>query len=261
MLCTFIHEKYSSKDKCNLAKAIDDICSPLSNYGWSSAGLYCFWDVNTFEVLYVGLAVDLAERFKQHNGITETDPQCCKVNQLNDYFSKNELIGYSIFVQSSYSQPSCRRFNVRNGLTKQEMEEQYSDLIKQGHETIVLVEGLLIEAHKKATGKKPKWNKVGGSIIGAQKATADHLYLLELFSGKRDDWMIARRSITKLSEDPICEEREEYLHAIRLVAIIHRLSIKDAMTKYHQQDKFNPWLEHVRNEILSKEYLPLEWVS
>lgn len=47
------------------ANAIDDLCSPKDNYGWASAGIYCFW-------VYIGLAGDLAERFKQHNGILPT---------------------------------------------------------------------------------------------------------------------------------------------------------------------------------------------
>lgn len=46
-----------------MADAIDDLCCPNDNYGWVSAGIYCFWDYYTHEVLYIGLAGDLAERF------------------------------------------------------------------------------------------------------------------------------------------------------------------------------------------------------
>lgn len=40
------------------------LCSPNDNYG-ASAGIYCFWNYHIEEVLFIGLAGDLVERFNK----------------------------------------------------------------------------------------------------------------------------------------------------------------------------------------------------
>ena len=47
---------YRKEEAWEMAKAIDDLCSPTDNYGWASAGIYCFWDYYAEAVLYIGLA-------------------------------------------------------------------------------------------------------------------------------------------------------------------------------------------------------------
>lgn len=69
MFGTVIIDAYSNNETEEMAKAIDDLCSPNDNYGWASAGIYSFWDYDKHEVLYIGLARDLSERFCQHNGL------------------------------------------------------------------------------------------------------------------------------------------------------------------------------------------------
>lgn len=55
---------------------------------WASAGIYCFWDYYAEAVLYIGLAGDLAERFRQHNGILLIR-EGSKQKKIEEYFSKN----------------------------------------------------------------------------------------------------------------------------------------------------------------------------
>nr|WP_319404495.1 hypothetical protein [uncultured Desulfosarcina sp.] len=148
------------------------------------------------------------------------------------------------------------QFNIRFDLSKDEMESQYGELIKAGHEAIVSTEGLLIEAHRKAKGKKPRWNKVGGSIYGGKKATARHIYLLKLFSGELDGWMIARKSIMELHRNPTYEKWENYLHAIRLHAIITQSSFNSAWQDYPDSGNTN-----TKSEIINNSYLPAKWTS
>lgn len=69
MFGTVIIDAYRKEEALEIADAIDDLCSPTDNYGWASARIYCFWDYYAEAVLYIGLAGNLAERFKQHNGI------------------------------------------------------------------------------------------------------------------------------------------------------------------------------------------------
>ena len=69
MFGTVIIDAYQKSETMEWAEAIEDLCSPNDSYGWASAGIYCFWDYYFEEILYIGLAVNLSERFKQHNGI------------------------------------------------------------------------------------------------------------------------------------------------------------------------------------------------
>lgn len=254
MLSTFIREKYKLKDIPELAEAVNDLFDSDVDYGWASSGVYCFWDPNSYEILYIGLAVDLAQRFRQHNGLVSAQPNTCKFPEISKWFKSNAQIGYSVLVQSSLSQPSCKKFNMRFGLSREEMVEQYGELVKEGHEAIVNTEGLLIEAHKKATGKIPCWNKVGGSVFGGGKATSGHIYLLKLFSGELDDWMVARKSILHLSRNATHEKWENDLHAIRSHAIITQSTFKQAWN-------FFPLFGNTKEEIISSGYLPSTWIS
>ena len=90
--------------------------SPEDIYGWASAGIYCFWDIQTRQPLYIGLAVDLGSHFQQHNGLKQCDPRGCKLQRIQQYFSEYEAIGYSVLVQilsTSQSLPAMRSAMTR----------------------------------------------------------------------------------------------------------------------------------------------------
>ena len=55
MFGTVIIDAYRKEETLEMADAIDDLCSPTDNYGWASAGIYCFWDYYAEAVLYIGL--------------------------------------------------------------------------------------------------------------------------------------------------------------------------------------------------------------
>ncbi|WP_149096184.1 hypothetical protein [Paenibacillus terrae] len=69
MFGTIIIDAYTENDAEEIAFALDDLCSANDSYGWASSGIYCYWNYYTKEPYYIGLAVDLTERFKQHNGL------------------------------------------------------------------------------------------------------------------------------------------------------------------------------------------------
>ena len=106
MLRTIILDAYKENEKGKIAHALNELCSPRDNYGWASAGIYCYWNYYTHETYYIGLAVDLAERFKQHNGFyPKIDTKTCKKKEIDNYFRSEEKLGFSIIVQSPLSQP------------------------------------------------------------------------------------------------------------------------------------------------------------
>ena len=52
MFGTIIIDTYKKDETYEITDAIDDICCANDNYGWSSAGIYCFWNYYTREVFY-----------------------------------------------------------------------------------------------------------------------------------------------------------------------------------------------------------------
>lgn len=261
MLCTIIKQIYKLNEINDIAFAIDDLCSPKDNYGWSSAGVYSFWNPKTKEILYIGLAVDLTLRFKQHNGIVKSKRNSSKYREVKRFLEENGNIGYTIFVQATFSQPVCRRFNINYGLSKENAENQYNDLVKHGHETIVESEGALIEYYRKINNAKPIWNKIGGSTQGATKACSDHGKLLKMFSGELDSWLVARKSIQELSNNTEQELFEEYLHNIRLISITHQISFKEAIKVHHQRMGDDDLQKYLRKNVFQNQYIPNELFS
>lgn len=253
MLSTFINEQYSADDAADLAIALDELFTPCNENGWASSGIYCFWDPKTFEIFYIGLALDLSQRFRQHNGMIKLPESACKKVEITDWFKTHKKLGYSVLVQSSLDQASCKRFNIRFDLTKEEIEKQYGELIIAGHTAIVSAEGLLIEVHKKAKGRLPLWNKVGGSILGGKMATANDRNLLKYLSGELDHWMISRKSIMQLYKNTTFEKWENYLHAVRAHAIFLK-SFNKAWLHFPDQG-------NIKSEILKNNYLPCEWIN
>lgn len=91
MFGTVIIDAYRKEEAMEMANAIDDLCSPKDNYGWASAGIYCFWDYYAEAILYIDLAGDLAERFKQHNVILPIK-EGSKQKQIEEYFFQNKQL-------------------------------------------------------------------------------------------------------------------------------------------------------------------------
>ena len=171
MFGTVIIDIYKKSEIDLIVNAIEELCSPNDTYGWSSAGIYSFWNPSTKEIYYIGLASDLGVRFKQHNGLLTSPDGCSKLLQINNYFKDYDKIGYTIFVQSSLSQPITNR---NSSLYKKYIQDFFSIQNYAGEESINFIkqtEGILIETYKKTHGTYPKWNQIGGSEYGQNKAT------------------------------------------------------------------------------------------
>ncbi len=78
MLGTIIRDLYIKEETREIKDALDDIASPRDNYGFSSVGVYCYFDPETLSVLYIGLARDLTQRFCHHNGTTRSSQRAAK---------------------------------------------------------------------------------------------------------------------------------------------------------------------------------------
>lgn len=251
MLRTIILQPYKKTERRKVVDALDELCSPKDNYGWASAGIYVYWNYYTNEVLYIGLAVDLTERFKQHNGFYPSiDRNTCKYEQIEEYFRNHEKLGFSIIVQSPLSQP------VTSKLKKEykEFTEQFSPIESyigdEGLEAIKHQEGVLIEAFRKKNGNIPKWNKMNGSISGQNSVKPINYEAIKVISNRKDNILLSKSSLFELAESPTLERYENFLHAVRILAPLY--GEKRAIEVLRRDSIIDTYGQMIENGYLNK---------
>ena len=211
MLGTVLLDTYSQSESAAVAQSIDDLCSPTDQFGWASAGVYVFFDPLQRMTLYIGLAGDLAERFRQHNVLLPCEARCCKSVEIGEYFRTHPRLGYGMLVQSPLSQPTV-------GRNRAERADYPED--REGYCFAQTAEGSLIESARKYGGGFPPWNKVGGATAGRTVASSGTHLLVQALSGDTNSPLVAKRTIRELTADEEAESYEEHLHAARL-GILH----------------------------------------
>lgn len=256
MFGTIILDAYSADEVEKMAEWIEEICSPLDTVGWASAGIYSFWDCDTKEVLYIGLASDLYIRFKQHNGILPIDDNACKYQQIREYFTSHTKLGYTILVQSPLSQPIVQR---NEKLYREFLEKPKGIPIgnyagEEDLEHIRLAEGQLIEACRIATGDIPKWNKMGGDVYARKFATVgNYLQIVKAFTTyDTGNFLVSRSSLRELAENATYEWFEVQLHGLRMMMLTMGLSYQEALDF---QLKFNPYFQSNIDRINDENYM------
>lgn len=251
MFGTVIIDAYSKEERKEIADAIEDLCSPIDNYGWASAGIYCFWNYYTKEVLYIGLASDLSDRFRQHNGMKPVSDSSCKFIKIEEYFNSNKKLGYTIFVQSSLSQPlTYRNKSTYKKFADQEKSPVEDMLSEQGKDDIKRVEGILIESYRRRNGKFPPWNEVGGSTSGHRNAMPNNYNIVRSFCYPEDYHrypIISRSSIRELSNNATYAAFENYLHVVRMNVLIHGIDYMEALRLTNAHDTFG-WYKRIEEE-------------
>ncbi len=259
MFGTVIIDAYKKDETLELAKAVDDLCNPNDNYGWASAGIYSFWDYNTHEILYIGLASDLYERFRQHNGLLPIAPEACKINQIQEYFKSHNKLGYTIFVQSPLSQPLVHRNKeLYEKIAQEEGTPIENYLSEEGIEHIKRVEGILIEAYRKTYGHFPPWNKVGGSIEGQNNVTENNINIVKSFCNPQlynINPIVSRSTIRELADNASYAYYENYLHAVRMLMFIFGVDYTTALNLQNHFDKYGNYKRIVDEGYLNKQLI------
>lgn len=243
MFGTVIIDAFKKDEAEEMAIAIDDICSPTDSYGWASAGIYCFWNYYTHDVLYIGLASDLCVRFKQHNGLLPIQDEACKRRQIEEYFEGHERLGYTIFVQLPLSQPLVHRNKALFEKIAREHNTPILDMAsEQGRDDIKRVEGILIEAFRAHYGDFPAWNKVGGDTIGQQKVLPNNINIVKSFANPQEykrNPIVSRSTIRELAESADYELFEcNYLHAARMYMFMLGVNYEEALDIVDMFDRF-----------------------
>lgn len=256
MFGTIIMDAYKADEAEVMANYIDEICSPMDNWCWASAGIYSFWDYYTKEILYIGLASDLCVRFKQHNGLYPIDENACKVRQIREYFSGHEKLGYSILVQSPLSQPIVHRneslYRKFLDIPRENPIPNYAG--EEGLEHIRKAEGQLIESYRRVRGNVPPWNKIGGDVEARKSASTDnYLYVVQAFSqGAMSNYLMSKSTIRELADNATYAWFESQLHGLRMMMLTMGMSFEQAVT---WQLKMNPYFQDQWNRIMDSRYL------
>jgi hypothetical protein len=228
MFGTVLRDVYRAHEKAALRAALDDLCSPTDDILWSSTGLYAYFDPYHREaesqhsqLLYVGLASDIADRFARHNGLQGRGTRGSKRKQIDEWFQGHEFLGVAILPQSPLAQIDTYRERAALSRTLKRPKKMLTSNPGDGQTSIELLEGQLIEAHRRRTGTKPPWNDIGGSVAG--QAQAEHgtaAQLLSMIDGRVDSLMCARWPIRCLSRNPSYGFFEsDILHTARMNAI------------------------------------------
>jgi hypothetical protein len=250
MFGTIIMDKFRKDDVKEIAGALDELCSPNDNYGWASAGIYSFWNYHTKEVLYIGLAIDLTERFKQHTGLIKMDPKGCKVKQIEKYFQQYNQLGYAIFVQSPLSQPVTSKNKETIGPKSKAFDimDATTDRVK---EDIRRVEGIMLETYRIKNGDLPPWNKVHGSTVGQKKATEGNYEIIKSFTLDTSSLIASRYTLRELAENPTFERYENFMHAIRMLMFMG-MDFATASKMIRSSDILNTYDELSRIDYMNK---------
>lgn len=242
MFATIINDVYRKKSANEIAEALDELCSPKDTYGWASDGIYSYWDYNTKEIYYIGLAVDLRERFKQHNGLIDTGSGT-KRELIDKHFEENNKLGFSIFVQSPLSQPYIKRKSEKLALKDLEGEDR-----KNHH----IVEGILLECYKQKHGCLPKWNKIGGLVEGRKGVRKDTYEIIKGFTSIEYHPLVSRTSLRELAKKPSYEGYENgFMHIVRLF-MLFGFNFKESIEYAKTCDSLNRWRRMEEENYLFK---------
>ncbi len=294
MLATIILDTFTRTEANEIAEALDMLCSPLDNYAFSSAAIYAFWSVPDREILYIGLAQDVAQRFRQHLGLVACDPTCCKINQLDDYFQTKKRIGYSVVVQSKLCSPMTENDKQ---VVIDAIEDDAAALVDvadvfEAKENITIAEGMLIEMFEQLADRLPKWNNIRGSKRGRTSMSLyshfSRMRTIELLNagitldkievqlaeegppydlvlnieGSELSQLNARATLREIADNATICENELFLHGVRMLLISHGWTFEQAAAF---QLNHNPFAEDRMEHLIDSGYLErkvtLPWPS
>lgn len=238
---TVVQDAYTKSEIGDMISALDDLCNPNDSYGWASSGIYCFWNYYTKEILYIGLAVDLTERFKQHNGVIIMDLNSCKYRQIAEYFSNNEKLGYSVFLQSPLSQPVISK-NIYKWHKYDPEEFNLSDFSdEQSKKNLKILEGILIEIYRQNHGGLPAWNRMSGSIKGQQSTLPGNYEIIKDMTSQRVSPILSRSTLRELSNNNTYAFYENFLHGARQLILGIGISFNEAIEFINKNDTLNTY--------------------
>ena len=268
---TVLRDVYRQCDRREMMLAIDDLCSPKDNILWASTGIYAFFDpyrrpesLPGEQLLYVGLARDLPDRFAAHNGLKGKAAHGNKSHEIARWFERHEHLGISLLPQSPLAQTNTSRERSALRRLKPATNRPLVDNPSDGQLSIERLEGQLIETYRQHFAQKPRWNRIGGASLGQEQAAEGSAHaMLRLLDGSHDDLLCARRPIRSLSATATYGFYEaEALHLARFYAILSThgaadWSVQDALLWLRSSGMFGALIENQVQQITESDYIGL----
>jgi hypothetical protein len=244
VLCTVILQTYRQSETKQVHEALNTLM-PVGHPDWSRKGIYAYWDPETHELLYVGLASSLPDRFAQHNALVRHGGGN-KSAEIADWFAQHPKLGVTTMVQAAAI----------------ELLKTISDINPSmggdPKEIIGLAEGQLIELARVALGKRPRWNKTGGARRGSGLAEHTEQSFIHLLCAARDSLLIARRSLTDLVADEQALRYEATLHSARMRAVLASHDVRGLPSNQGEISRRIEQLLHVRAGHLIDDLAPTD---
>jgi hypothetical protein len=238
MLCTLIWDVYTDADRVSVLAAMRRLL-PRTSPDWSRKGVYAYWDPDTRELLYVGLATNLPQRFAHHNNLIAHSGGN-KVEKINEWFSAHDRLGLTLLIQGAAVQilEDVRRMDPTIGAEAKGLTR--------------IAEGQLIELHKQEYGRWPPWNDVGGSIQGGEWAQPSGRSVIRLLSAADDSLFVARRTLRELVKDKRALQMEALLHAVRMQALkeLHGMDFNYGTDRQENVDKIMRVLMLIEGKLI-----------
>lgn len=221
MLCTVMWDVYQDGERNELWRAIGSII-PRGSPDWSRKGIYAYWDPDSHELLYVGLATDLMTRFAQHNRLVR-HAGGNKAEKIDEWFGNHRRLGFTLLVQAAAVEvlDHARSIDPLMGVESSQIAR--------------IAEGQLLELHRRVHGRWPVWNGVGGSVKGAEWARESDRSVIRLLSAQDESLFVARRTIQELASDEMSLRAEALVHGARMRALLD----------LHNPDVLNPFTSGV----------------
>ena len=206
VLCTVVWDSYGWDERKLVWQALQSLLLGEES-DWSRKGLYVYWDPQTREMLYTGLARDLAERFAQHNGLVRHSGGN-KLPSITEWFSQHPRIGFSVLLQAAGVQ------------VLDTISEMSLTLGARSDDIIRAAEGQVIELHRLERGSRPRWNDVGGAIRGREWAVDSGRSLIRVLTSETDSLFVARATVRDLADDDVARGHEVTIHGGRIHALM-----------------------------------------
>jgi hypothetical protein len=233
---SFILASYRWDARRALADALEEIASSRDTYGFASGGVYCFWRLEPREVLYIGRAVDLPERFAQHNGLRGRG-HGTKRDQILSHFEQADELGYTVLVRAPNSQTFVARLRHQvesdfGPFDEEELWELEEEARSEADREIAHAEGIALRSYVLAHGVLPPWNRMGGELShwGARMHRADDSGAL--MTGTTDMLLQARRTIQQLADDPTATQFESVLQLARSRAVARAMLSNEQLSDF-----------------------------
>ena len=202
---TFVLDTYEWEQRRALREALEEIASPRDAYGFASGGIYCYWNVDTREILYIGKAVDLPDRFAAHNGL-RGNRRGTKRDEISAHFAAHGRLGFTVLVRSSSSQTNVARLRHQVetdfGPLDDDEWELRGDGAPEAHDEISDAEGTGLRSHRLGSGRLPPWNQIEGRVNPWAAAMTRPDSTGDLITGAVDSLMQSRLTIAELADDP-----------------------------------------------------------